>query len=168
MADPVTLGMTAIGGATLLSAFGQYQAGEAYEAAGDYNARILDYNARVLEGHAEAARQSAAFEEVKQRREARRLKAAQRARYAKGGVVMTEGTPLRVLTETAAEAELDALAIRYAGEVKAKGYEAQAHISEMEADVSRWEGKQRKRAARLGAGRTILSGIGDIALLKAL
>lgn len=154
MASPVTLGMMAIGGSSLLSAFSQYQAGEAYEVAGDYNARIL-------EQQAVAARHSAAFEEVKQRREARRLKAAQRARYGKAGVVITEGSPLTVLTETAAEAELDALAIRYAGEVKAKGYEAQA-------EMSRWEGKQRKKAARLGMGRTILSGVGDIALLRAL
>ena len=154
MADPVTLGIAAIGGSTLLSAFGQYQAGEAYEATGDYNAR-------VLEQYAVAARQSAAFEEARQRREARRLKAAQRAGYAKAGVVITEGSPLTVLTETAAEAELDALAIRYAGEVQARGYEA-------EAAISRWEGKQQKRAARLGVGRTILSGVGDIALLKAL
>jgi hypothetical protein len=56
-----------------------------------------------------------------------------------------------VLTQTAAEAEEEALAIRFGGQVargRAKG----------QASLDRFEGRQRLLAGALGAGKSLLTG----------
>lgn len=70
------------------------------------------------------AEQVAKFEENAQRDRARRLMAAQRVGYAKAGVTL-QGSPLDVIEDTAASAELDALAIRYGGASRAAAFRAQ-------------------------------------------
>jgi hypothetical protein len=76
------------------------------------------------EDNAEAAEQAARYDEDRSRDRARRLLAAQRVGYAKGGVLLA-GTPADVQADTAAEAELDALAIRYGGASRAGAFRAQ-------------------------------------------
>jgi len=150
MADPVTIAMIGMGAGGLLSAYSQIQAGEAAAKMGEYNARLLEYQAGV-------SRETAAYEEKRLRRGAERFKGKQRALYAKAGVTF-EGSPLLVLADTAAEAEMDALAIRYGGETRARGYE-------MEAISSRWQGKMAKLTGRIGAVSTILSTGGQMGYL---
>lgn len=147
MAD---LGLFSIGAGGLMSAYSQLQAGKAAADVADYNAQVLEYQAGV-------SRETAAYEEKRLRRAAERIKSTQRARYAKAGVTF-EGSPLAVLADTAAEAEMDALAIRYAGETRAASYE-------MEAIGSRWEGKMAKMTGRIGAMQTILSTGGQVGYL---
>lgn len=128
--------------AMVYSAYSQAQAGRAARDIAEYNASLLEYQAEV-------SRKTAKYEEARLRRVAGRVKSRQRALYAKAGVTF-EGSPLEVMKETAAEAETDALMIRYAGETRATG-------SEMEAISRRWEGRLAERTGYIAAGRTILS-----------
>jgi hypothetical protein len=128
---------------TMMQAFGQVQAGKAAQQAGDFNAGV-DRNQAV------AARGRAAFEARKQRDMTRKLLATQRAKFGVAGVGF-EGSPLLVMEETAKEAELDARAIEYGGEMEAVGLESRALLSE-------WEGRTAKKAARTQAFTSLLGG----------
>ena len=94
-------------------------------------------NAQVLEDQARVQKQAAALEADTLRRQAEAVKSRQRAAYAASGVTL-EGSPLQVLEDTAAEAELDALAIRWSGSVA----EAQ----------SRRQAAEARLAGRMAAG----------------
>tara|TARA_R100000664_G_C2757720_1_gene146106 strand:- start:1152 stop:1619 length:468 start_codon:yes stop_codon:yes gene_type:complete len=138
---------------SVFGAFGSIQQGKAAK-------RAADYNAAIQRNQAIAAKQKAEFDADRQRQVAAAQRAQARAGFAKGGVVM-EGTPLLVLESSAEQAELDAQAILYGGDVQATGYEAQANLSEM-------EGRSAKKAGYIGAGTTLLTGVGKAGSLYEL
>lgn len=119
---------------TGMQVIGAIQQGNAARAAGEYNAQTAQ-----MEG---AAREAA------QRQQASRQMGAIRAGISKSGVRI-EGTPLMVLAESAANAEIDALNTRY--------------FSEREATLSRMKGKAEQRAAFFRAGTSLLAGAGRMA-----
>ena len=129
----VGIGLFAAG--VTLSAVGKYQEGKTAKEAHDYNAKI--------------AEEGGAFEEAESRKRWKRLMGQQLALYAKAGVDISSGSPLLIMSQTAAEAELEALNIRYAGENVA--------------DVERWYGKKAKRAGEIGAFSNLLTGAGAYA-----
>ena len=110
-----------------------------------------DYNAAVAEEDAKAAKAKAEYDELAHRENVRKILAAQRALYGKSGVSM-EGSPLLVMEDTEKQGELDALAIRYGGDV------ASAR-SRSEANLARMQGRNNAYAAKGGyiqAGSTLL------------
>ena len=116
-----------LGGGAGLAAYGQIQQGKAERNAANFNATMIE-------------RQSAQKEQL-QRTQSQRQIGAIRAGISKSGV-RTEGTPLMVLAESAANAEIDALNTRYGGE--------------MEAGLSRSRGANASRAAKIGAATSLL------------
>lgn len=118
---------------TGISAYGQHQAGKQAEQAYGYNAQL--------------AREQGAEAERVSRRKLKSLLSSQRALYAKAGVDITEGSPLMVLSETAAEGEREALALR-------RGYRSEAYLQEL-------YGKQAGRTGLVGAAGTLLTGLGS-------
>lgn len=147
-------------------AYGQIQQGRIASSA-------AQYNARVAEMEAEAVRKSAAFEaqtltqqsaiEKRQiEREKSRTISAQRARYAKAGVLVGQDTPLDVMADTAAEFELDLAANRYNLEtgLERLRYERETGIrrSKSEAAYQGLLSKQYRSAGYIGASGTLLSG----------
>ena len=110
-------------------------------------------NADLERQEAELARQRAATEEENFRRNTQRLLGAQRAAFGRAGVT-GEGTPLLIATETASEAEFDALTIRFGGEVEASRRLARARALDA--------GGQAALAGSLfRAGTTLLTASGD-------
>lgn len=142
--DPTTLLMVA---SSVMSAAGSIQQGNSAKAAAEYNARVAENNAIT-------ARQQAAAQEEQHRRLARRQLGQMRAAYGASGVTM-EGSPLDILAQSAKDAELDALNIRYGGELKAQGLES-------EAVLERYRGKSAQRAGYMGAATGLLSGASKI------
>lgn len=136
---------TAVG--TGVSAYNQYQAGKAQQALNNYNAQV---NEQVAADTARDARIKANA----QRAENERLKARQRALYAKAGVVLGTGTPLLTQVAQAGELEMAALEVETAGNVEAARLRTQAVLDRM-------AGKSASRAGTLGAAGTILQGIGQ-------
>lgn len=109
-----------------------------------------DYNASVAEADAAAAKQKAEYDEKMHRERVRRLLSSQRAAYGKSGVDLA-GSPLLMLQDTAKEGELDALAIRYGGDVEASR-------NRSEANLLRMQGRAARTSGYLQAGGTLLSG----------
>ena len=140
----------AVVAAAVISAGAGVYSADAQRRAGNQQA---DYNAAVAEQDAKAAKAKAEYDEKAHRENVRKILATQRALYGKSGVSM-EGSPLLVMEDTQKQGELDALAIRYGGDV------ASAR-SRSEANVARMTGRNNAYAAKAGyiqAGSTLLSG----------
>ncbi len=95
--------------------------------------------------NAQAATQEARARENAQRTQAQRQLASIRAGVAKSGATM-EGTPLAVLSESAANAEIDALNTRYSGQRESALYTAR--------------GQNARTAGYMRAGTSLLSSAG--------
>lgn len=98
---------------------------------------------KLLEREAEIGRRSAAFEESRLREEAESLRGRQRTAAAKSGVTQT-GSILEVMRDSAEEAELEALNIRFGSEAG-----AQSRL---------FEARQVSKAAPIQAAGTLLTG----------
>jgi hypothetical protein len=128
---------------TAISAASAIQQGQAAKNAANYNAQMEERNAQI-------SRQNAAIEEEKQRRQGDLRLGSMRAGYGASGVAI-EGSPLDILEQSAAQEELDALTIRYRGELG-------AYSSEQEATLSRYRGATAERSGYMQAGSSILMG----------
>lgn len=114
-----------------LSALSAYQTGQAGKAAANYNAAVSSAEA--------GARERA------QREEAFRRLGSIRSQLGKSGAT-SAGTPLLVLADSAANAEIDALNTRYGGSLQSTLYGMQ--------------GRNARTAGTIGAGASLLSGYG--------
>jgi hypothetical protein len=126
-----------------MQAAGAIQEGNAQYAASQYNIEVNNQNAQE-------ARQQAAEEERRARVMSRKQIGQSRASIGASGIQL-EGSPLDVLEESAATAELDALTIRHSGEVKALGFDRD---SKLEA----FKGKQARQAGYMKAASALISG----------
>ena len=136
-----------------VAAYSAVEAGHAREAAGKYNKE-------VAENQAQAARDQAKIAANIRETEIRRILASQTSRLGASGVIPSEGSPLLVQMESAQQGALDVARLQYSGEVGARGYESQGILEG-------FYGKQARRAGNLGAGSSLLSGVGSAASIGA-
>lgn len=120
-------------------------------------ASVLAANAQIQEGKAaqraaemniDLAKAEAASKERLQRDRARRMISETRASIGKSGAT-TAGTPLMVLADSAAEAEIDALNTRWGANTQSNIYRA--------------TGRNARKASTARAGASLLTGFGQIA-----
>lgn len=109
------------------------------------------FNAQVARNNAIAARQRAEFEEARMREQGERFLATQRAAAAGQGSVVDSGSALLAQLDTAKTVGLDALAIRYEGELEAVNQLNQSRIDDFRAGAAETTGF-------VNAGTTILTG----------
>ena len=128
--------------ATIFSVFGQIFQARAQSQAANYNAQVAVIQAKQ-------AREKAALDESRQRKQARRLASTAQSRAGASGVTIQSFSP--VFEESTREAELDALIIRHEGETARFGYLA-------EANLSRAEARNAKKAGIFNVGTTLLGG----------
>ncbi len=107
--------------------------------------------ARAAAANAAAAKAAAGYEEYQHRYRTKYLLGEQKAKFGKAGVVM-EGTPLSIMEETAYQAELDAMAIKYRGDVayQRNMQQAQAYRSAGQSTAAAYESQ---------AGTSLLTGL---------
>lgn len=143
MADPLTLGLALA--STAIGAVGKIAEGNAAAAAANYNAKLA-----IQQGNTAAAN---AYTEaqMKRRETARRIGQTAAAIGSSGFTV--QGTPLEVLSETAALGELDAQTIITNGLNKSRGFENDARLE-------RLRGRTAQTQGYLDAAGTLLSGAG--------
>jgi len=134
---------------TAVTAYGQYQAGQAQE-------RALNYQAAVQERNAQIARQNAEYDAQRQSARLRRAIGSQRAAVLASGIQM-EGTALELQQDTVQQAEMDRLAILYGGEINYQN-------ARSEAELSRMQGKAAGQAGTTAAFGTVLGGFGNVGL----
>lgn len=129
--------------ASAVAAYSSVQAGQAQN-------KMAKYNAQVAEQQAKAQRDAAAYQADRAREQAAKNRSAQRVAAAASGVT-PEGSPLELLGDTAAMDEMNALVIKYNGEVGASQ-------SESRATLDRMQGRQAVTSSYLSAGSSLLSG----------
>lgn len=150
-----TAGLIGVGGAfaaapalmtaaTLLTGASAISTGNAARKQGEYNAAIATRNAG-------AARDQANADASAQQRMAYQKMGAARAGYAASGIT-SEGSPLDVLSVSAANAELDKQNILYKGELRAMGYDDTGAL-----DMSRGNAAQKSGYVK-GASSFLIAG----------
>lgn len=134
---------------TATSAYAAYSQGQAQQQAAKFNAKVSENNAEIARQTAEAqARQKAD--------QYRRILGANRAAAGAAGVEGDQGSPLLVMADNAAQAELDEQFTRYRGMIQQTGFQSEANLNRYQAGYAR-------QAGLFGAGSTLLSGAGNIA-----
>src|SRR5688572_20904436 len=109
MCEPTTiaLGATLVSG--VVSAYGQYQQGQAANDAAKYQAKVAENNAIMAERSAKDAEARGAIEQSQIRLRTRLLLGSQKATYASRGIDLSSESVADVAAGTAEVGELDAL-----------------------------------------------------------
>ena len=131
-----------------MSAFGQYQSGKSEQEAQEFNATIAEREAQLI-------KKGARLDEYRSRKQLRRLTGSQVAAYGSSGVELT-GSPLDVIQDTIADAELEIAINKFNAEMGAK-----SRVSS--AQRMREAGKDARTASMIKAGSTLLSSAGNYA-----
>lgn len=133
--------------------FMQHQATKSAAKQAEYDA---EYEAEVAENQAEQEKLNRAEQEKEERSQTARRRAAQRASYAKSGVLL-EGTPLTMLSEQAGVDELN---------IQQGNLESQQKQSNIRhgGQAALQSGKNRASAMRSAATTNLLTGAGKTAM----
>lgn len=151
---------TSIAG-TLTSTYGAFKQSKADQQAARWNAHVADNNATLAEWEAQDALDRG--EDAAQRHQLKvaGLKGTQRARIAANGIALSEGSPLRILTDTDFLGELDAQVIRanagreaYSATTKAQQYRDDSAMLNYQADSN---------SPLLAGATTLLTGATSVA-----
>jgi hypothetical protein len=148
-------------GAAIIGAMGQSDAADQAKATGQHNRAVAASNAITLENNALNAEREGAIAEDRHRRNVTRLLGQQRVAYSKAGVT-SSGTPTMVEQDSATEAELDALLIKYSALTRANAFRAQAAGMKAQGEMAAYEGESRADAARLASLGTLIGGAGKV------
>lgn len=160
-------GFSALG--SLASGIGQYQNGKSAAKAAKYNAKQAKTQARIYrllgDRQAQIIEQRGAEEERRQRVVGYKALGAIRAGYGASGID-TSGSALDVLEESARNAELDALTVRYNARTEALNAHLNAEGQAIGLDASANLDKFQARNLSQGAySSLILGGVGAAATL---
>lgn len=117
------------------------------------------YNSQAAERNAVLSKEQAGEDERQFRVFARKQLGDIRASYGASGVSL-EGSPMDILAEGAAAAELDALRIRHGGEIKALGYQSDATLSKFASEATMKGGYLSAAGTLLKSGSNIYSSYG--------
>lgn len=126
-----------------VNAFASLFQGQAEAAAAKYNAGIEEQNAVLT-------RQWAAEAERRFRRMSKKRMGSMRAARGASGLAL-DGSALDAMADSAMQEELDALTIRYQGEIKARSHEANARLARQQAKNSSLSGALGAASAVIGA-----------------
>lgn len=143
-----------------VSAVGAIQQGMAAQAQAKAAQGAAEYNATIKRQQAASELQQANAREEQQRRGTRQVLGQQRAALAQAGIGMG-GSALDIEEQSADRAELDALTMRYEGDLRAKGLLAAAEGAEYEGRAAISAGKNAMTGAYLSAGASLLSAAGS-------
>lgn len=140
--------------ATVMSAVGAIQQGEAANDAAKANAQAMEYNAASDRARAVQASAMAGIKEDEQRRVGRSVIGEQLASSASAGA----GLNGDLLRQSIFNVESDAGAIRYEGALKSAGLNDQATMQQFEAGNARRKGQSAQTAGYLNAAGSLLNG----------
>lgn len=113
--------------------------------------QAADYNAKVAENQAQSIQNKAMYEEQIHRERVRKILSAQRSVFGASGLDTASGSPLLVREDSAMQGEMDAMAIRYGGDVEAANARSAANLYRM-------QGRTAQTAGFIQAGGSLLSG----------
>lgn len=156
--------MPLMGAGTILSASQNYTAGQNSAAMSNLAAAQLEENARRADEAASSEMGAAQRKAAETKRQARKLESRQIAEAARMGASTSEKNIADIISDAAAEGEYAALADLYEGNLRADSLRNEAIGLRKKAAVSRYEGKQAKRAGTINLFSSLLSGAGKSAM----
>lgn len=134
----------------------------------DMQRKIEQFNISVAEQNARLTGQQTSAREEQQRRESRQLLGTQRAAIAQSNVGF-DGSSADIIRQSSANAELDALNIRYAGELERMGFLNEIEMRKYSDQMLKLKGKQVMRMRWGNAlGALFGGGAGQQQISKAL
>ena len=145
---------------SILSAGASVMGGKAAEQEGRANQQIAERNAKKAELDAQTAIELGKRDVKIFESQFDNLVAQSEMKFLKGGVRL-EGTPLEVLENMYAQAELEKETIKYNAQVDSADKIELAVIERMQGAAAYARGKNQKKASYLKAGSTLLSGGGE-------
>ena len=151
----------------VMGAMGTFAQGQAAAAQAKGQAAIANYNARVAKQDARAKELRTQFEQQAQAEAGARYGSSLLAGMGASGSIPSQGSPLLVQAQQAAESELDNLMIGYTGMVAAGQSRSQASLDRLQASVYRQQAGNYRMAGMIGAGTSLLTGFGSIAAQRA-
>ena len=110
-----------------------------------------DYNAAVAKEEAKTQAVLTDIEIARHRRASKKLQSEQIARYGAAGVTL-EGSPILVMADSAADAELDEALIKFEGASKARALRSEARLHKLTGDAA-------FTGSLIKAGSTLLPGV---------
>lgn len=146
----------------VFKAFGSIQQGKAQYETAQSQAYASEYNAQVAESNAKSVLEQSNAREESQRRNFRALQGEAIAAGASSGTTL-EGSNTDVLRQNAVNNELDALTIRYEGQMANRGLMAQAAMARYNAAQLRRNGKSALEGGYINAAANILDGVSEAA-----
>ena len=149
MCEPTTIALVAMAAGTAINSYGQYQQGQAANAAAKYNAKMAEYSAQDAQRRGEEEAQAI-------QRKAASLKSSQRVSLAARGLDLGYGTAQDLQDQTDFFGLMDAQTTRYNAARDAWGARAQGTLARAEGRAAAYQGT-------LGAAGTLLSGAGQVA-----
>jgi len=145
------------GAATVGSSVMGIMSGQAAQAQGKQQQKMMEYNALVENRNAEAARMKSLFEVQRKSREAYRARGSLTAGLAAAGGLGSEVAD-DLTVEQAKEYELEGMLIAYEGETQALRHESQAYNDIMAGKAAAKSGRSAAMGSYIGAGAGLLTG----------
>lgn len=140
-----------------MSAYGAVKQGEAQKQMYDAQAQADQYNATVAKNNAQVANDQANQKEQLQRRQFNEVQGKAFAGVAQSGTGFG-GSNADVLRQNAVNGELDALNIRYQGQLQSNGLMAQSGLDTYNAGQAVNNGNNALSAGYVSAGANLISG----------
>lgn len=145
---------------TAMQAIGAIQQGNAQAASYKSQEAASNYNATVMDQNAGIERSQANQREEAQRREARMILGSQRAALSQAGIG-SGGSAADVMQQSATNAELDALTLRYEGDMRSRGLMIGAEQERYQGRVAGMNSKAAVKQGYMQAAGSILGGTGN-------
>lgn len=135
--------------------------------------RAGEYNAELATRQAELAQRAGDTAEADSRQETARLRAAQRAVLGDSGALSSEGSPLLVLLDAAAQSEVEAQRARYGGALGVYSGATDAALARYTGQLGQQsalasssllkrQGAQALQGGYIGAGTSLLTGAANV------
>lgn len=144
-----------------VAAVGAMKSAQAQSQSADAAANAANYNALSDQQRSTVALAQGNANEESQRRGAALALGRQNASMAQSGVDLSSGSALDLYKQSATNAELDALNIRYGSQLQAQGFKSQSTLDAMQADQQRRNASTAMQAGYLNAGAAALSSYGS-------
>ena len=139
--------------AAVVAIWGAIRAGQAQSNAANFNSAVAQRNVQISDAQGEAAGES------QQRDAARRIGTATAA-YGASGVQLADGSPADVLAESARNATLDNLTLKYNYKLRGLGYQTQANLESSNATNARTASYFNAASSALQSGSQMYTNFG--------
>ena len=146
---------------SVVSGVGQLSSGNASLAAAKYNSQVASENAQIAQQNETWAAQAGEQQVGEQAQKTRATVGAIKAAQAANNVDVNSGSAVMLLPSAAALGELSALNIRSNAARTAYGYATQSASETSKSQLDTFEGEQAQIAGDVGAGASVLGGVGN-------